>query len=184
MNQWIRLALETGPLVVFFVGNIKFGIMPATGAFMVATMASLAVNYALERRLPVMPLVAGAFIIVFGALTLAFEDSTFIKLKPTVVNLLFAGALFSGLALRRNLLKIVFQAAFHLDEDGWRLLTWRWAFFFVFLALVNELVWRTQTTDFWVSFKLFGIMPLTVVFGVCQVPLILRHQIKDPEGGA
>jgi len=175
------LALETGPLVVFFVGNAKFGIMPATAAFMIASIAALTVNYIMERRLPVMPLVAGAFILLFGALTLAFEDTTFIKLKPTVVNILFAAALFTGLALRRNLLKIVFQTAFHLDEVGWRVLTWRWAFFFVFLAVVNEVVWRTQTTDFWISFKLFGVMPLTIVFGMFQVPLILRHQIKDTE---
>ncbi len=182
MNQWIRLLLEAGPLAVFFVANAKLGIMTATAVFMVATVVALAINYALEKRLPTMPLVVGAFILVFGGLTLIFDDSTFIKLKPTIVNILFAGALFVGLALRHNLLKIVFRAAFHLDEDGWRILTWRWAFFFLLLACLNEIVWRTQTTDFWVSFKVFGIMPLTIVFGMLQVPLILKHQVQSADG--
>lgn len=181
MNPWLRLALEAGPLVIFFVVNGQAGILPATGVFMVATLISLSVNYALERKLPTMPLITGVFVLVFGGLTLVFEDDFFIKLKPTIVNGMFAGALFAGLALRRNLLRIMLQAAVQLDEEGWRKLTWRWAWFFLVLAVLNELVWRTQTTDFWVAFKLWGIMPLTIAFSASQVPLILRHAQDAPE---
>lgn len=184
MNRWLRLGLEIGPLVVFFAVNARAGILPATAAFMVATVVALAVSYARERRFPVMPLVAGVFIMAFGALTLVLADDTFIKLKPTVANAFFALALFGGLALRRNLLKTAFGQAFRLDDEGWRRLTWRWAWFFAFLALLNEAVWRTQTTDAWVAFKVFGLMPLTLVFSLAQLPLILRHQLPDPEAGA
>jgi intracellular septation protein len=179
MNQWLRLGLEAGPLIIFFVVNGQAGIMPATGTFMVATIVALSVNWSLEQRLPAMPLIVGVFVLVFGGLTLYLEDESFIKLKPTIVNGLFSLALFCGLAFRRNLLKIVLQAALHLEDEGWRKLTWRWAWFFILLAVINEGVWRTQTTDFWVSFKLFGIMPLTLVFSALQMPLILRYQSPD-----
>ena len=179
MNQWLRLALEAGPLVIFFVVNARAGIMPATAVFMVATLISLAISYAKERRLPAMPMITGVFVLVFGGLTLIFDDDSFIKLKPTIVNGLFALALFSGLAFKRNLLKILLQAALQLDNEGWRKLTWRWAWFFVVLALLNEAVWRTQTTDFWVAFKLWGILPLTIAFSALQFPLIMRHVEDD-----
>jgi intracellular septation protein len=180
----LRLALEAGPLVLFFVINSQAGIMPATAVFMVATLVALAVNYAKERRLPTMPLITGVFVLVFGGLTLILDDDFFIKLKPTIVNSLFGLALFAGLALRRNLLKILLQAALQLDNEGWRKLTWRWAWFFIALAVINEVVWRTQTTDFWVAFKLWGIMPLTLAFSALQVPLILRHaEDGETEGG-
>lgn len=179
MNQWLRLALEAGPLVIFFVVNARAGIMPATAVFMVATLISLAFSYAKERRLPAMPMITGVFVLVFGGLTLIFDDDSFIKLKPTIVNGLFALALFSGLAFKRNLLKILLQAALQLDNEGWRKLTWRWACFFVVLALLNEAVWRTQTTDFWVAFKLWGILPLTIAFSALQFPLIMRHVEDD-----
>lgn len=176
-----RIAMEAGPLVLFFIVNARAGIFYATAVFMAATVISLGYAYVSGRRIPVMPLVAGGFILVFGGLTLALKDDTFIKLKPTIVNVLFAAALFTGLALRKNLFKIVLQDALRLDETGWRKLTWRWAFFFLFLALANEWVWRTQSTDFWVDFKVFGVMPLTVVFSALQAPLIMRHQIDDTQ---
>ncbi len=181
-NPWRRLILEAGPLLLFFLANSRWGILTGTAVFMAATAVSLGVSYALERRVPVMPLVAGVFILIFGGLTVVFEDDTFIKLKPTIVNSLFGAALFVGLAMGRNLLKIVLQAAIQLDEAGWRTLTWRWAWFFLFLAVLNEVVWRTQDTDFWVSFKVFGLMPLTILFSFAQVPLILRHQPAEEEG--
>ncbi len=179
MNQWLRTALELGPLLVFFTANAKFGIFAGTGAFMVAVVIALGVSYSIEKRLPVLPLVTGVIVLFFGGLTILLEDEIFIKLKPTIVNTLFAIALFTGLYLRKNFLKIAFQAALALDEEGWRRLTWRWAWFFVFLAVLNEVVWRTQTTDDWVSFKVFGIMPLTLVFSLTQIPLILRHQVEE-----
>jgi len=179
MNPFLRLAIEAGPLVVFFVTNGQAGIFAATGAFMAATVVALALNYAIERRLPTMPLVSGLFVMAFGGLTLWLESELFIKLKPTIVNLLFSAILLGGLALGRPLLKPLFGAALQLNEDGWRALTLRWGLFFIVLAALNEVVWRSFSTDFWVSFKLFGIMPLTIVFALSQVPLINRTQLPD-----
>ncbi|GAA0580980.1 septation protein A [Caenispirillum bisanense] len=183
MNQWLKLLLEAGPLVVFFVGNNKFGIIPATGAFVVATVISLAVTWALVRRLPAVPLISGIFVVGFGGLTILLEDELFIKLKPTIVNALFALTLFVSLGLRKNVLKIVFDAAFHLTDEGWRKLTWRWAWFFVLLAALNEVVWRTFPTDVWVQFKVFGIMPLTIVFSLTLIPLLTKYH-PEKEGQA
>jgi intracellular septation protein len=175
----LKLALELGPLLVFFVANAKANLFVATGAFMVATLVALVASWVLTRRLPVMPLVSGAVVLVFGGLTLALQNELFIKLKPTIVNLLFAGSLFGGLAFGRPLLAVVFDQAFSLTHEGWTKLTWRWAWFFVFLAVVNEVVWRTQTTDFWVAFKVWGIMPITMVFAMAQAPLLQRYSAGD-----
>ena len=171
----LKLALELGPLVVFFVANSRGGLFVGTGAFMAATVIALAVSWALTRRIPIMPLVSGAVVLVFGGLTLALQDELFIKLKPTIVNLLFAGALFGGVAFGKPLLAIVFDQAFDLTHEGWMKLSTRWAWFFVFLAALNEVVWRTQTTDFWVAFKVWGIMPITMIFALAQAPLLQRY---------
>ena len=181
INHGLKMALEMGPLLIFFVVNAKWGIMPATAVFMVTTTISLAFSYIKTKRLPAMLLIGGTFIMLFGGLTLALDDDMFIKLKPTIVNTLFAAALFTGLATGRNFLKNIFESAIHIDDEGWRKLTWRWAWFFILLAVLNELVWRTQTTDAWVSFKVFGIMPLTLVFSFTQLPLIFRHQIEQTD---
>lgn len=181
MNPLLRLALEAGPLGVFFFCNARFGIFPATGAFMVATTVALAVNWSLERRLPVMPMVSGFFVLVFGGLTLILQDELFIKVKPTIVNGLFAVILFGGLAAGRALLKPLFGAAFSLTEAGWRLLTFRWACFFVLLAGLNEFIWRNFDTETWAAFKVFGILPLTLAFTLAQMPLILRHQMAEAD---
>lgn len=175
-----RLALEAGPLVAFFLANSFYGIMVGTAVLMAATAVSLALSLKLESRVPLMPLVGSAFVLIFGGLTLALDDEIFIKLKPTVVNSLFAAFLFAGLALGRSLLKILMGSVLALDEAGWRRLTWRWAFFFVALAILNEIVWRNFSTDVWVDFKVFGLMPLTLLFGAAQIPLILRHQLPEP----
>ncbi len=183
MHPLLKLALEVGPLAVFFIGNARFGIFPATAAFMVAIVVALIANYVLERRLPILPLVTAAFVLVFGGLTLVLQDELFIKLKPTIVNLLFAAALYGGLFFGKSLLKPLFAMAFPLDDAGWRALTFRWASFFVLLAVLNEVVWRNFTTDTWVSFKVFGIMPLTIAFALAQLPLINRHTEKPAEAG-
>jgi len=177
-KQFEKLAIELAPLAIFFLVNWKFGIFYATGVFMLATAAALAVAWVRLRKVAVMPLVTGAFVLVFGGLTLYLHNDTFIKLKPTLVNLLFAAILFYGLLANKPLLKIVLGEAISLSEEGWRLLTWRWAGFFVVLAALNELVWRTLSTDTWVSFKLFGIMPLTLLFGIAQIGLIRRNTIE------
>ena len=149
--------------------------------FLAATVLALALHFVLVRRLPVMPLVSGAVVLVFGGLTLALQDETFIKLKPTIVNTLFGAVLLGGLYFRKPLLAIVLDSMFALTDEGWRKLTFRWAIFFFVLAILNEVVWRTQTTDLWVKFKVFGIMPLTVAFALAQTPLLMRHELKPAE---
>ena len=176
-----RLLIEAGPLAVFFVSNSQFGIMAGTAAFMAATMAAVTASWHLERKLPIMPMVGCGFVMLFGGLTLALDNELFIKLKPTVVNLLFATILFTGLGVKRNLLKPLLGSVMSLSDAGWRALSFRWACFFVVLAVLNEIVWRTMSTDAWVNFKVFAILPLTIVFSGLQVPLILRHQV-EPDG--
>ncbi len=184
LNPLLKLALEMGPLVVFFLANQRAGIFMATALFMAAVVASLAVSYALTRHLPMMPMVTGVVVLVFGGLTLWLQDDHFIKLKPTIVNSLFGATLLGGLAFGRPLLPYVLDTVFQLTPEGWRKLTFRWGLFFFVLAGLNEIVWRTQTTDFWVNFKVFGIMPITIAFALAQTPLILRHEPAKPEDAA
>lgn len=180
INPMLKLALELGPLVIFFVVNARVDLLSATAAFMVATLTALAVSYVLQKRLPLMPLVTGVVVLVFGGLTLFLHDDTFIKLKPTIVNTLFAVVLFSGLIFwKRPLLGLVLDSVISMDDEGWRKLTIRWAFFFVFLAVLNEIVWRNFSSDFWVSFKVFGIMPITLAFALAQIRLIEAHKLPE-----
>jgi intracellular septation protein len=176
-DQLLKLAVEVGPLVVFFVVNARTGIFWGTGVFMGATVVSLIASRILFGRIPVMPLVTGVCVMVFGGLTLWLQDDHFIKIKPTIVNALFAGALFTGLLVGQSLLRVIFGEVFRLTDEGWRKLTLRWAFFFTFLALLNEVVWRSFSTDTWVSFKVFGVMPLTMAFAVAQVGLLRQYEL-------
>jgi intracellular septation protein len=203
LNPLLKLALDLGPLLLFFFANSRpalfeplltpiipeavahgerAGIFVATAVFMVAIVAALIVSYVLTRQLPVMPLVTAVVVVVFGAATLFFQNETFIKLKPTIIYLLFAATLFGGLIFRKPLLAMVFDQVFHLTEEGWRKLTVRWALFFLALAVLNEIVWRTTSTDTWVTFKVFGVMPLTFIFAAFQYPLLMKHDAspKDP----
>jgi intracellular septation protein len=175
LNPFVKLALDIGPLILFFVVNAKAGIFAATGAFMAAVVVALVVSYALIRRFPVMTVVSAVIVIVFGGLTIFLHDDTFIKMKPTLIYLLFGLVLAGGLLLQKPLLSMVFDSVFHLTDEGWRKLTVRWAAFFFVMAVLNEIVWRTQTTDFWVSFKLFGFVPLTFLFALAQFPLMKKH---------
>jgi len=183
LNPTLKLALDLGPLVLFFVANAKFGIFAATGTFMVAAVAALIVSYVMTRRLPIMPVVSAVVVVAFGGLTLVLHDETFIKVKPTVIYGLFAAALLGGYIFDRPLLSIVLDSMFHITEEGWRRLTLRWVAFFVAMAVLNEAVWRTQTTDFWVNFKLFGFVPLTFLFGALQYPLLMRYAVEEPPAG-
>ena len=175
LNPVLKLTLDIGPLVLFFAVNGKLGIYYATGVFMAAVLAALAVAYALTKRIEVMPLVTAVIVLIFGGLTLVLHDELFIKLKPTIIYLLFGGTLVVGLFLGKPLLGMLFDSVFDLTEEGWRKLTWRWALFFFALAIVNEIVWRNFSTDFWVSFKLFGVVPLTFLFGALQYPLLMKY---------
>jgi intracellular septation protein len=178
LNPALKLVLDIGPLVLFFAINARFGIFTATAGFMVAVLAALAVSYALTRHIAIMPLVTAAIVSVFGGLTLILHNETFIKLKPTIIYLLFGGTLIAGLVFGKSFLGILFDSVFNLTKEGWRKLTWRWALFFVALAVLNEIVWRNFSTDFWISFKLFAVVPLTLLFGVLQYPLLTRYQAE------
>jgi intracellular septation protein len=172
---WPKLIIELGPLLVFFGTNAIAGIFAGTAAFMAATLLSLAVARFRYHKVPVMPLVSGVIVLVFGGLTLYLHDETFIKLKPTIVYSMFAVILAAGLLLRKPLLELLFGPVFSLTEEGWRKLTLRWTIFFVAMAIVNEIVWRNFSTDAWVSFKAFGFLPLTILFAIAQVPLMQRY---------
>jgi intracellular septation protein len=191
----LKLVVEMGPLALFFAANTRpqffaailpgldasvpnAGIFIATAVFMLATLAALAVSYALTRHLPVMPLVSGIVVMVFGGLTLWLHDEVFIKMKPTIINGLFGAILLGGLAVGKPLISYVLGAVFDLTPEGWRKLTLRWGLFFVALAILNEIVWRNFSTGTWVNFKVFGTMPLTVLFAASQVPLLMRHEVK------
>lgn len=181
INPILKLVLELGPLALFFIAYSRLGLIGATAVMMATVVVTLSVSYALLRRIPVMPLVTAIIVVIFGSLTLIFQNETFIKMKPTVLYLLFGGALLGGLAFNRPLLPVLFDGALNVTAEGWRRLTWRWAFFFLALAALNEIIWRTQTTDFWVAFKTFGIMPLTILFALSQAPLVMRYEAKGDE---
>ena len=175
LNPFVKLALDFGPLILFFVVNGRAGIFWATGAFMVAVVAAILVSYALIRRFPVMTLVTAFIVIVFGGLTIVLQNDLFVKLKTTIIYLLFAVVLAAGLILRKPFLEIAFDSVFHLTDEGWRKLTIRWIGFFVGMAILNEIVWRTQTTDTWVAFKTFGLVPITFVFAMAQFPILQKY---------
>ncbi|MGE0717264.1 MAG: septation protein A [Alphaproteobacteria bacterium] len=177
----MKALIDYGPLGAFLVAYYVGGIMAATATVMIATLVVLALAWIVERRVAVMPLVTGVVVMVFGGLTLLLADETFIKMKPTLVYLLFAVVLFVGVQLGRQPLKLVFGSVFNLTAEGWRGLTMRWAAFFVAMAALNEAVWRTQTTEFWVNFKVFGLIALTIAFTLTQMPYMRRH--AAPERG-
>ena len=179
LNPFLKLALELGPLIVFFFANARANIYVATGLFMVATLVALGASWWLTRKLAIMPVVTGIVVLVFGGLTLLLQDDVFIKMKPTIVNSLFGAILLGGLAFDRPLLGYVLDSVFRLDDAGWRKLTLRWGIFFLLLAVLNEIVWRSFSTDLWVAFKVWAIMPLTVAFTLTQMPLISRHALEE-----
>ncbi len=195
VNPLLKLALEMGPLMIFFFANAKgewllerFPVLSnigepifvATALFMAATFIALGVSWVLTRSLPIMPLISGIVVLIFGALTLWLHNETFIKMKPTIVNALFGIILLGGLYFGKALLGYVFDSAFKLNAEGWRKLTLRWGIFFLFLAVLNEVVWRSFSTDFWVAFKVWGTMPITLLFTFAQMPLIMKYSTESP----
>lgn len=192
-NPGLKMALELGPLLVFFFANLrgewlvsKFPalsalggpLLVATGLFMAATVISLIVSKIVFKHLPVMPFVSGIVVMIFGGLSIWLQDETFIKMKPTIVNTLFGVTLLIGLMFGKSLLGYVFNAAFQLTDEGWRKLTLRWGIFFVFLAVLNEVVWRNFSDAVWVNFKVWGTMPITIAFTLAQMPLIMKHSLE------
>lgn len=173
--QITKLALELGPLVVFFIGNARADIFVATAWFMGAMVLSLLLSWLILKKVAVMPLVTGAVVVVFGGLTLWLQDDTFIKIKPTITNVLFGSVLLGGLLFGQSLLKYVFGEVYKLRPEGWWRLTLNWGIFFFVLAVINEVLWRNFSTEVWISFKVWGVMPLTVLFSMSQLPLLSKY---------
>ena len=146
---------------------------------MVATVIAVLFSYILEKKIPIMPTVGAGIVLLFGGLTIYFDNDVFFKMKPTIINILFAVILYGGILINKPLLKYLLGAALKLEEAGWKILTQRWIGFFIALAVLNEIVWRTQSTDVWVNFKVFGILPITFIFTMTQFPLIKKYQIED-----
>jgi intracellular septation protein len=178
LPNWARILVEWGPLIAFFIANAWGGIFWATGIFMAATTIALAVSWTLTRKLAMVPLIGAVFVAVFGGLTLWLQNDTFIKVKVTLVNALFGTILLTGLYFGKPFLKLVLGEALKMDDAGWRILTLRWGLFFFVVAGLNEIIWRTVSTDLWVNFKVFGILPLTLLFALSQAPLMNRHMIE------
>ena len=179
MKSIYKLLIDIGPLAVFFIfytrGDLKTAILP----FMIATIIAVLFSYIIEKKIPIMPTVGAVIILIFGGLTIYFDNETFFKMKPTIINLLFAGILYGGIILNKSLLRYLLGAALKLQDEGWDILTKRWIGFFIALAILNEIIWRTQTTDMWVNFKVFGILPITFIFTLTQFSTIKKYQIED-----
>ena len=179
MKSISKLLIDIGPLAVFFIfysrGDLKSAIIP----FMIATIIAVLFSYIMEKKIPVMPTVGAFIILIFGGLTIYFDNEVFFKMKPTIINLLFALILYGGMIVKKPLLKFLLGAAIKLEDEGWKILTQRWISFFIALAILNEIVWRTQSTDIWVNFKVFGILPITFIFTMTQFSLIKKYQIED-----
>jgi intracellular septation protein len=205
LHPGLKLALDLGPLLVFFLANTRpawfapvlspflspellsgphAGIFTATAVFIPTVLITLAIAYAMTRHLPLMPLVTAIIVVVFGGATLILQDELFIKLKPTIIYILFGVVLLGGLFFNKPLLGMVFDSVFNLTPEGWRKLTIRWALFFLVLAVLNEIVWRTQTTDTWVAFKVFGVVPLTFIFAAAQYPLLTKYAVPEEPGAS
>ena len=179
MKSVYKLLIDIGPLAVFFIFYTRSGLQESILPFMVATVIAVLFSYILEKKIPIMPTVGAAIILIFGGLTIYFDNEVFFKMKPTIINFLFAAILYGGSLINKPLLKYLLGAALKLEEIGWKILTQRWIGFFIALAVLNEIVWRTQTTDIWVNFKVFGILPITFIFTMTQFPLIKKYQIED-----
>ena len=179
MKSIFKLLIDIGPLAVFFVFYTRSDLKTAILPFMIATIIAVLFSYIIEKKIPIMPTVGAVIILIFGGLTIYFDNETFFKMKPTIINLLFAGILYGGIILNKSLLRYLLGAALKLQDKGWDILTKRWIGFFIALAILNEIIWRTQTTDIWVSFKVFGILPITFIFTLTQFSTIKKYQIED-----
>ena len=179
MKSISKLLIDIGPLAVFFIFYLRSDLKSAIIPLMIATIIAVLFSYIMEKKIPIMPTVGAFIILIFGGLTIYFDNEVFFKMKPTIINLLFALILYGGVIVKKPLLKFLLGAAIKLEDEGWKILTQRWISFFIALAVINEIVWRTQSTDIWVNFKVFGILPITFIFTMTQFPLIKKYLIED-----
>ena len=179
MKSVYKLLIDIGPLAVFFYFYSKNGLQASILPFMIATVIAVLFSYIHEKKIPIMPTVGATIVLIFGGLTIYFDNDIFFKMKPTIINLLFAAILYGGVVFKKSLLKYLLGATLQLEEKGWKILTQRWIGFFIALAILNEIIWRTQSTDLWVSFKVFGILPITFIFTMSQFSLIKKYQIEN-----
>lgn len=179
MKSLYKLLIDIGPLAIFFIFYIRSDLQTAIIPLMIATIIAVIFSYIIEKKIPIMPTVGAIIILIFGGLTIYFDNEVFFKMKPTIINLLFAAILFGGIIINKPLLKYLLGGAIKLEDEGWSTLTKRWIGFFIALAILNEVVWRTQSTDLWVNFKVFGILPLTFIFTLSQFSIIKKFQIED-----
>lgn len=179
MKSLLKLLVDVGPLAVFFIfysrGDLQSAILP----LMIATIIAVAFSYIMEKKIPIMPTIGAAIILVFGGLTIYFDNEIFFKMKPTIINILFAFILYGGELINKPILKYLLGSTLKLQNTGWSILTKRWIGFFIALAVLNEIVWRTQSTDLWVNFKVFGILPITFIFTMTQFSLIKKYQVEE-----
>jgi len=179
MKPVYKILIDIGPLAVFFIFYTRSGLQASILPFMIATIIAVLFSYILEKKIPIMPTVGATIVLIFGGLTIYFDNEVFFKMKPTIINFLFAAVLYAGTIIKKPLLKYILGAALKLEDLGWKILTQRWIGFFIALAILNEIIWRTQSTDIWVNFKVFGILPITFIFTMSQFPLIKKYQIED-----
>ena len=179
MKSISKILIDIGPLAIFFIfytrGNLQSAILP----FMIATIIAVLFSYIIDKKIPIMPTVGAGIILVFGGLTIYFDNEIFFKMKPTIINIIFACILYGGEFFKKPLLKLLLGKTLKLQSKGWSILTKRWVGFFLALAILNEIIWRTQSTDLWVNFKVFGILPITFIFTMTQFSLIKKYQIED-----
>ena len=179
MKSFYKILIDIGPLAIFFIFYTRSDLQTAILPFMIATIIAVLFSYIIEKKIPIMPTVGGIIILFFGGLTIYFDNEVFFKMKPTIINFLFAAILQGGIILNRPLLRYLLGAALKLEDEGWSILTKRWIGFFIALGILNEIVWRTQSTDIWVNFKVFGILPITFIFTLTQFSTIKKYQIED-----
>ena len=179
MNSILKILVDIGPLAVFFIFYTRGDLLSAILPFMIATVIAVLFSYIVEKKIPIMPTVGATIILVFGGLTIYFDNEVFFKMKPTIINILFGAILYGGMLINKPLLKYLLGSALKLQEEGWAILTKRWIGFFIALAILNEIIWRTQSTDLWVNFKVFGILPITFIFTMSQFSLIKKYQVED-----
>ena len=179
MKSVTKILIDIGPLAIFFIFYTRGGLQSAILPFMIATIIAVLFSYIIEKKIPIMPTVGAGIILIFGSLTMYFDNEIFFKMKPTIINIIFACILYGGEYFNKPLLKFILGGALKLENEGWSLLTKRWIGFFIALAILNEYIWRSQSTDFWVNFKVFGILPITFIFTMTQFSLIKKYQIED-----